>query len=396
MSLDLFSPSFRLNPYVTYEALRQAGDAYYDSATATWFVANYAAAREVLQNPDDFSNVIAGVESTLLGADGAGHARVRKSVLPAFSSAHLNAIKVPLQDLAARFANDLAGQSFVDAVALYALKIPTAGIGWMLGIEESRWRDLSRWSAAILRTTDARRGDRFIATTSTTAHDDPRIGTIRDPDLLECHEFLLEHLDIANRQGTGGWLMDTLFRQDVKLASSELLNIVLLMIVAGTETTTDLIANSLLFLTQRPDIQNKLRADNSLMMPFLDEVLRYDSPVQRRPRYAVVDTHIGSQPILAGSKIEVVLGAANRDPAQFSQADTFCIERYPNRHLTFGAGPHFCMGSELAKIEAEAALTALLNQFSVIELACKSYEICYPENLRRRGPRELPLTLAYL
>jgi len=402
MQLDFFSAKVRRDPYETYVELRGAGDAYYDRTTDSWFVGRYAAVKGVLQNNADFSNSSAGVESTLLGADGAKHSRTRKLVQPAFTAEKIEALATPLLALARQLAKHLGGPDPVETVSKFALLVPTTGIAWMLGIDEDRAGDLARWSAAILRTSDARRGDSTDHRTMTpeaqplppgnpSLEQDPRLGTPEDPELLECHDFLLAHFERAHQNGSRGWLTDIIASQGAGFTPEEMLNIALLMIVAGTETTTDLIGNALLFLARNPDIYALIQKNESLMTPFIDEVLRFDSPVQRRPRYAVVDTMIGDQPILAGARVELILGAANRDPDQFEDPDCFRLTRRLNRHTTFGAGAHFCLGSELAKVEAKAALWAILERYSAIGLCSDPQGIDYPANLRRRGPCRLHL-----
>ena len=132
-----------------------------------------------------------------------------------------------------------------------------------------------------------------------------------------------------------------------------------------------------------------IRKNPQLLVPFIEEVLRYDSPVQRRPRITTCPTKIGNVDIPVGSQIEALIGSANRDMDKFPDADQFRFDREPNRHLTFGAGTHFCLGFELARLEAFVALDTLVRQLPIMTLAQSTEDLEYPDNLSRRGPRKL-------
>jgi cytochrome P450 len=177
------------------------------------------------------------------------------------------------------------------------------------------------------------------------------------------------------------------------LTTEERIDLGLVIVVAGMETTANLIVNATLLLAQNQDLQAALRDDASLFEMFVDEVLRYDAPVQRKGRIAVRDVDIGGTHVPAGTRLELMLGLANRDPAAFDAPFEFRADRAPNRHLTFGVGPHFCLGQRLARLEARVLLSALVSKTSRFQLAPSQGEVQYGRNFSVRGPVSLRLSL---
>ena len=417
MIINLVSDKVRQNPYPAYEELRHAGHAVYDPRRNLWYIGRYDDVSEVLRNQKCFSNRLTGVESTLLGADGIMHSRSRNIVQPAFTPERVAELDEAIHLFVNKLIASIADKDEIELIMDFAFLIPTTGISWMLGIDEDRVYDLRRWSAAILRSTKSRRRAKKWHTKSkskTGLYDNNQPGYFgrwseslhhntavkwlikkfhsdTASNIKECKEFFINHFNRAREKPTGGWVTDLLMdnNKDDKLTTEELLDISFLMIVAGTETTTDLIGNAALLLASNPQIQDQIRNDPQLVKPFIEEVLRYDSPVQRRPRITTCPTKIGDVDIPENSRIEVLIGSANRDPEKFLDADQFRFDRKPNRHLSFGAGSHFCLGAELARLEATAALNALTQQLPIMTLACPLEDLEYPTNLSRRGPKQL-------
>ena len=179
-----------------------------------------------------------------------------------------------------------------------------------------------------------------------------------------------------------------------KLNEDELVAMVFLMIVAGYETTVQLITNGTLTLLQHPDQLEKLRARPELIDSAVEEILRYNGPVQStKPGYALEDVTLHGITIPKGSAVIPFLGAANRDPAVFENPDVFDIERFPNKHLGFGSGIHACLGAPLARMETKIALTNLLKRNPNLQLAVNPSELELQARPGWHNYKELPITL---
>lgn len=405
MTINLTSDEVRRNPYPAYDEVRKAGHAVYDPQRNLWSIGRYDDVFEVLRNNEIFSNKVTGVESTLGGADGTSHTRTRNIVRAAFSPERIAALDGAIRSLAEKLASRIAGRETCEFMGEYAVLIPTTVIAWMLGMDDSRPEDLYRWSAAIIASAGARRNTKkysrqhglygrliaILASTTGRLIHKKNAGAMKD--IAECEAFLIDHFNRAMKRPNGGWIMELHINDNDgdSLSLEELLDISFLMITAGTETTTDLIGNAALLLASNPQIQDYLRANPELVGPFIEEVLRYDSPVQRRPRVAKHLVKIGDVDIPEGAQIEALIGSANRDPEKFADADQFRLDRNPNRHITFGAGPHFCLGAQLARLEATAALNVLIRKLPKLRLACPMEDLTYPEMLTMRGPQQLPI-----
>jgi cytochrome P450 len=174
------------------------------------------------------------------------------------------------------------------------------------------------------------------------------------------------------------------------LTNEELVANALMLLAAGHETTTKLISNGLLALLHHPDEMRKLRDEPALMASAIEELLRYDSPVQIVWRYAGEDMDIGGKPVRQGQFLNLVIGAANRDPARFSEPDRLDITRADNDHLAFGGGIHFCPGAALARLEAQIALGAILRRMPNVRVETETLE--WQQSPTFRGVMSLPVS----
>jgi pimeloyl-[acyl-carrier protein] synthase len=173
------------------------------------------------------------------------------------------------------------------------------------------------------------------------------------------------------------------------LSEAEMYSNAMLIIGAGHETTTNLIGNGLLALMRNPDQLQNLRDNPALLPNAVDEMLRYDSPVQLMPRLALDDLILHDEQIRKGQIVFLIFGAANRDPSIFSDPDRFDITRPDIKHLAFGAGIHFCLGASLARLEGQIALGSLIRRFPRLQLASK--ELHYRDNFTLHGVKALPV-----
>jgi cytochrome P450 len=177
--------------------------------------------------------------------------------------------------------------------------------------------------------------------------------------------------------------------QGDRLTGEELVANCILLLVAGHETTTNLIGNGILALLQHPEELARLREHPEMIGTAVEEILRYDSPVQGTSRKAAVDLELGGQQVQAGQFVSLMIGAANRDPAQFPDPDRFDIGRRENRHLSFSHGPHFCLGAPLARLEGQIALSTLVRRLPDLRLATDTIE--WRDNFTLRGAKALPM-----
>ncbi len=180
---------------------------------------------------------------------------------------------------------------------------------------------------------------------------------------------------------------------DGALSEGELLAFVVLLLLAGNETTTNLIGNGLLTLCRYPEQCERLRRDPELMPTAIEEMLRFDPPVQMTVRMAEQDTSIGGTEIARNSMTFVLLAAANRDPRQFPNPERFDVARTPNEHLAFGEGIHFCLGAPLARLEGAIAIGAVLERFPKLRAADPAAKLSYRGSLALRGLQSLPLAI---
>jgi cytochrome P450 len=177
------------------------------------------------------------------------------------------------------------------------------------------------------------------------------------------------------------------------LTEDELLAFVMLLLLGGNDTTTNLIGNGLLALARHPEQQRRLRQDPRLMPKAIEEMLRYDPPVQMTVRTPIGATEVGGTEISADCLVFVLIAAANRDPAQFPDPDTFDVGREPNDHLSFGGGIHFCLGAPLSRLEGAIAIEAVLRKYPRLALADPAGKLEYRGSLALRGLRTLRLSV---
>ncbi len=205
----------------------------------------------------------------------------------------------------------------------------------------------------------------------------------------------LRRLSAARRRKPGDDLLTSLLLAEEagdRLSEEELFSMVLLLIVVGHETSVNLIGNGMLSLFQHPQQLTQLRWEPALLPLAVEEMLRYDCPVERAPmRFAAEDVRLGNQLIRRGDSVSLVLGSANRDAAIFDNPDTFDIRRSPNKHLAFGLGVHYCLGAPLARLEGRVAIGTLLRRLPDIQLDIPIEKLRWGTNPIMRGAHRMPV-----
>ena len=209
--------------------------------------------------------------------------------------------------------------------------------------------------------------------------------------------YLRREIEAVRRTPRAGLLSSLVRVRDEAdaLSDEELLAMVFLLLLAGHETTVHLLDGALVCLDRRPDVRDACRVDPSLLPSFIDETLRHFAPVQlSKPRFVTRDATLAGEPLRRGQSVIAVLASANRDPARFADPDVFDPARSPNPHLTFGSGPHVCLGLKLARIEAEVALTRLLDRCPDVRLAVPAEELPWLKRPGLRAVARLPVRLS--
>jgi hypothetical protein len=393
--IDLTSPEVVADPYPHFAAARRLAPVQWHPGMGMWLTFTHAAANAVLRTrtlgrlwaprwpsePMPFFDLIH--LNSLLENEPPTHTRLRRLVAAAFARGHVERLRPRIAELADRLAADVADAgsdgSPVDLMPLYAEPLPVQVIAELLGVPEVDWPLLRPWSNAIVKMYE------YAVS--------PVQREAAEQASLEFVEYL-RALVAERRRAPGNDLVSSLIAETdsdgARLDEDELVTTCTLLLNAGHEATVNVVGNGLTALLTHPDELETVRADPSLIPVAVEELIRYDSPLQLFERTAMADTVIGDVVVTEGTKIAALLGAANRDPAAFVEPDRFDIERADNPHLGFGAGIHFCVGAPLARVELQASLTTLLDRFPGLALAEQPQR--RPEFVLR-GVRSLPVTL---
>jgi cytochrome P450 len=265
----------------------------------------------------------------------------------------------------------------MDVVGDMAYPVPITVICDLLGVPESDRALFREWSADVALSLDPMMSADVLARTN---------------EAIAGFTEYFTGLVAARRTDPGEDLLTALIAAEDEgrsLTQDELLAMCILLLVAGHETTVNLISNGMLALLRNPEQLARLRDDPSLIRTGVEELLRYDSPVQLSARIPLEDVDIGGKRVLKGQHVVALNGAANRDPAQFPDPDSLDLGRRDNRHLAFGGGIHFCLGAPLARVEGQVAIGELVRRAPKIELAEESLE--WRETVTLRGLKRLPV-----
>jgi cytochrome P450 len=357
-----------------YEQMRATSPVAPGDRPGLYDVFGYPEVRTALSDHANFSSARAMggggsvIGDSLIATDPPRHRQLRSIVDRAFTPRAVQALGPRIAQLTAELLDGFSG-SELDFVEKFAVPLPVLVIAELLGVPAHDRADFKRWSDAVL-TGDARGMGEMIAYFQALIAARRESGTTAND--------LLGALLAAEEGGQ-------------RLNERELLGFCVLLLIAGNETTTNLIGNTVQILSEQPEMRARLVADPALWPSAIEESLRFRSPVQCIFRVATNDTQLGGQDLPAGSYLRVWIGSANRDEAIFPGAATFDPARTPNRHLAFGVGIHFCLGAPLARLEAQTALTALYRRFPDLR-AIPGREIGYLPNIVVHGPTTLPVT----
>jgi cytochrome P450 len=367
-----FIPSFKSNPYVQYARARDYAPIYHSDALNAWVITSHEACSAILKDPEIFSsnpryasgaiaNEVAreaeanplGYVRNVLTSDPPDHTRLRAIVNKTFTPKRIAALDEHITDVTDSLVESLRTESKFDLMAGLAQPLPVIVIAEMLGIPPSERIRFKEWSTVVASATKlvpdpAELERRRVVTEEMVAY----LGEIIDRRLSSPEDDLISAI-VNDQDETGD-----------KLTRDEAISFTILLLVAGNETTTNLIGNGMLALLNHHNVLDQIAANPDIIPSVIEETLRYDSPVQGLVRVATRNTEVLGTLITKGDVLMCMLGAANRDPAAYSDPDTFLFDRREKRHLSFGHGIHFCLGAPLARVEAGTAFKRLFEEFS--------------------------------
>ena len=376
VSYDPTSAAILSDPYDTYDRLRAKDPVHRMRLINAWVLTRYEDVDTVLRDHRRFSKDD-GIEDeyrSMLHHDPPDHTRLRSLVSKAFTPRSVRELHPRVHRIVAELLHDLDGRDRFDLIESLAFPLPVTVIAEMLGVPPQDMDRFNRWSNDISLTIEPSLRDDQIR----------RVQRATE-ELYEYFEGIIEQ---RRRNPQDDMITALLNAEDEgdKLTRPELLGTLVLLLVAGNETTRNLIGNGMRALLKNPDQLQRLRDNPDLLDSTIDELLRYDSPVQLDGRLVHSDVEVAGHQIRAGQRVLCAIGAANRDPSAFTAPDKLDIARSEKSNIAFGRGIHHCLGAPLAVLEARAAFSALLAHFSRIELIA---EPVYREQVVLRGLEEL-------
>ena len=399
---ELFTWEFASDPYPAYAWLREHSPVHrttLPSGVEAWLVTRYADARQALadgrlsKNPDHHAEDAQGKSRTgipgersanlmthLLNIDPPDHTRLRRLVSKAFTPRRVAEFTPRVQELTDGLIDRFAARGEADLIHEFAFPLPIYAICDLLGVPREDQDDFRDWAGMMIRHGGG-----------------PRGGVARSVKKIRGYLAELIH---RKRGDLGEDLISGLIRASdhgEHLTENEAAAMCFVLLFAGFETTINLIGNGTYALLRNPGQRARLQAslqrgETELLDTGLEELLRYDGPVELATwRFATEPLTIGGQPIATGDPVLVVLAAADRDPARFTGPDTLDLARRDNQHLGYGHGIHYCLGAPLARLEARTALETLLRRLPDLELAADPADLRWRGGLIMRGLRELPV-----
>jgi len=395
---DLFAqvldPAHRADPYPLYARLRERPAALQDDGT--YVVSTYSAITRLLHDPRTSSDERKSARGAgALAASGRlappgepgsppfifldppEHDRLRRLVMQHFTPDRVRGMHRRIGELVDGLLDTQAGRGELDVVDDLAYPLPVTVICELLGVpheDEPRFHD---WASALARSLDP--AERIP---------EPEIHAARQA-ALQLLGYLGQLVEIR-RTRPGDDLLSALVAgadPNDRLTPRELLGTTALLLIAGHETTVNLVSNGMLALLRHPDVIDRLRSNPDLVVPLVEEVLRYDPPVQFRTRTTLTDIELAGMTIPKAATVVLLLASGSRDPARFPDAGSFVPDRVDNAHLGFGGAAHYCVGAPLARVEAQTALAALARRLVAPRLHADPPP--YRDNASLRGPARL-------
>ena len=392
---DPFTDEMRFDPYEGYRALRSGHPVHWHPIFRAWLVSRFDDVTTVLRDPtmsvdrgamgdlellELSDEAIEAIRVSLLMLDPPDHTRIRGLVNKAFTPRVVERLRPRIEEIVAQLLDEMAAMREPDVIRHFAYPLPVIVIAELLGMPSEDREAFKRWSDDLSVVLDPfSTGGRFdgVAEAFDEAH--AYFRALFEERRRDPRDDLVSALVAAEEEGT-------------RLNETELFSVVMLLLGAGHETTTGLLGNSVLALLRHPTERLRLMDDPSLAPNAVEELLRYDSPVQMTDRIATHDLELGGRRIREGQQVVLMLAAANRDPARFAAPDALDLGRDNPRSLAFGHGIHFCVGAALARVEAQIALPALFARFPDLALVRPPAVKDYKPSMVLRGLERMPVT----
>jgi cytochrome P450 len=378
---NFFLPEFRQNPYPFYQRLRESdpvhwGISFEPGIAGMWHIARYSDILQILRDQRFTHQAQAGNSAgdtspdfidplqlyftlsrqSLLFADPPAHTRLRALVSRAFTPRMIEGLRPRVEATASALLQAGQKRGNLDVVNEYALPLTITIIAEMLGVPPEGRAQLTSWASVLIRAVDCKQSPDIYASAAQVA--------------MEIYAYFTELL-ARRRQALGPDLLSQLLvahDQEDQLSEAELIVTATTLLIAGHETTVNLIGNGTYALLRYPKQLTLLRQRQDLMPPAIEEFLRFEASSQMASRYATENIQVGGTTIQRGQIVNLLLGSGNRDPEAFSEPDHLNITRRENRHLAFGMGIHYCLGAPLARLEGQTAIGLLLQHFPGLRL----------------------------
>lgn len=376
---DPFNFAIHADPYPNYRRVRETTPVYWSDLLGSWMLTRYADIKAALTDPRlssaktrevqtaqlsaDLRRQLAPVDDLLgrwvLFQDTPAHRRVRLALHTSLSPRVIEQLRPRIQSIADGLIDAARGRGEMDLVGDFAFRLPAMVISELLGAPGAEYERFPDWVHTL---------ELYFV-----------IGSLGNAEIVaalreavdQMADYVRKIVEDHRRQPRDDLIGNLLAfeHEGERLSEVEILSQCMLLVHGGYESTMNTISSGMLHILSNPDQRRLLSQNPDLAGAAVEETLRYDPPFQFVVRGAATDLVIGGQPIAAGQQVICVLGAANRDPAQFDDPERFSIQRYPNPHLAFAYGPHFCVGASLARLEAQIAFNTLLRRLDDLQLA---------------------------
>ncbi|MFC7440472.1 cytochrome P450 [Laceyella putida] len=382
---ELNTKEKRLNPFPIYDQLRQSTPVRYDESRSCWDVFRYEDVHRILKDPATFSSK-RGMDirkrENILIMDPPRHTQMRGLVNKAFTPKVVADLAPHITSITNALLDAVLDHGKMDIVSDLAVPLPVIVIAELLGVPTEDRQLFKEWSDILVKGPDENTEEAFNQVVAENAQASEELSAyfarIVEQRRSEPKDDLISLLLAAEIEGQ-------------KLNDEEVIAFSILLLAAGNETTTNLIANAVRRLTEDQALQRQLKENPDLIPSFIEEVLRFYPPVQAIGRVATRDVEIGGMQIKAGDQVISWVASANRDEAKFKDPGSFVVDRKPNPHLAFGFGIHFCLGAPLARLEGQIALRTILERLQDIQFVTGS-ELSYIQSPFVYGVKQYPIT----